>query len=926
MNVDVLSSSDLLRALRQDQEAPAPTIPSAVHDGYLKAAAVLAAIPDIKSLQPVSNTSPEQVFDAQHVLQNDLMPASSRSFGGSVMLTREARRRALSLFKGHDEIKSAIEANRPKLPTPLQLQFEKYLLADARPLDEQNVEELERTLQISLWTDDLVEGVPARDEVRRRIELQRLLQPLENLAGGDRFRGRVKELDRLRAYVGVVPPHSLLTRLGSALYRWTRPVQRSALNVYGAGGVGKSALISRFVLEHTRVRDDLKVPFAYIDFDRPGLNISDPLGIIVEALRQLSLQFPRAPYDRLRKSGERLLRSSDTERHNNARSLFADVLGAMQADLGPRPYVVVLDTFEEVQYRGESRAFELWKLIAEMQSRWPVLRVVVSGRSPVRRLPLQGAAPDAIELGGLDEESAIAVLTSDGVVDEELAGRLVKQVGGVPLSLKLVGEMVRRQLVTEGGVQDLRTKSRFWISASAEFIQGQLYDRILGHIHDEQVRRLAHPGLVLRTITPEVILHVLNEPCSLCISAPEEAARLFEELERETSLVSFDDSEGALVHRPDLRRLMLGLLREREPVRVAAIHEKAVAYYSDRQDLSSRAELVYHRAALDLPITREDVSDPEVRASLQSSISELPAGVQAKLAALGLQVPPEILNAASDEQRDLAACERVEEMLSYGVSASSELTLQLEKMLPLLNRATPLHRAAARIHAHLRQEENSMRVIEAGLALNIAAGKTLLTTGLLGEKAWAMRASGAELHPVLDALRDYAVREGGAMYILQELLQRHDVAPESQRQCLLGEIASRVVGKGSQAPALDAMQLWSLLPAFEKALEPMARSHQPALQRLAQLIVSESGVFSSTRLPILEDDDSQSVNQRANSGDSSYLSNVIDAAYAVQKFATERECWRLAGALRSLCRAWPYRVLDVRPAYLGHNRSRLARK
>jgi len=365
-----LSSSDLLRFLRQEAPTKSTAVPAALQDGYLKAASVLTAIRDIDSLHPTLTQYAGPMIDAADVLGDRLVPASSRSFDGNVMLSSEARREGLSKLNGRQEILAALEANRTERKSELQIHFERYLLNEAEPLVHQTLPELEQTLQIALWADGLIEGLPRAEAVRQLIELKRLLGPFEALAGGDRFRGRKRELDILRSFVGVLPPESLLRRLGSKLQQWVLPAERTAMSVYGPGGVGKSALIAHFMLEHTHVREDMKIPFAYIDFDRPALDISDPLSLLVEALRQLALQFPGGRYENLHSFGQSQTRELDNthggDRFSAARALFADFLGTMQANLGPRPYLIVLDTFEEVQYRGETRASPLWQLLTEM--------------------------------------------------------------------------------------------------------------------------------------------------------------------------------------------------------------------------------------------------------------------------------------------------------------------------------------------------------------------------------------------------------------------------------------------------------------------------------------------------------------------------------------------------------------------------------
>ena len=902
-----LSASDILGALRQST-ASTPDVDPKVRRDYLRAAAVLTAIRNIDELNADAPSSP---LDAKQVLGGMLMPASGSGFDGKVMLTPEARREALATFRDPAEIRNALDANPAERRSDLQKHFETYLLGKPKPLDAQDLNELRQTLQVSLWASGLLPSVPKAEDVRPRIELKQLLVHFEQLAGDDRFRGRKAEIDELRSFVGVVDPQSVVKRLGSKVYNWVRPAERAAMSLYGPGGVGKSALVARFMLEHTRVREDMKVPFAYLDFDRPTLDVSDPLGLVIEALKQLALQFPsHETYGRMSTWASDLAKSKgdqNVDRLNMARSVFADTLGTIESTLGPRPFIFVLDTFEEVQYRGETRATPLWEMLAELQKRWPFLRVVISGRAPVTSLRLAGVQPEPLELGGLDEESAIAILRADGFADEGLAKRVVRQVGSVPLSLKLVAEMYKRDLIEKGGIADLKTRSAFWISASAEVIQGQLYDRILGRIHDEQVRRLAHPGLVLRRVTPEVILHVLNEPCALNISTLDEARALFDALQEETSLVTVDDAEGALVHRSDLRRLMLGLLQQREPARVEHIHRNAVAWYEKQEGLRARAECLYHRASLGETIEKKDVAHPDVRSSLQASISELPAKVQATLASFGLQVSKDILEGASREEQDAAYQAQVEELLPYGRSATSQLSALLGEFERRLDRATPLFRTAARIFRNMDDDARAAELIEQGLTQSVAACRPLLTVELLAEKAWMMRQE-KELPDVLDALSDYAQRENNKLYRLQERLQRlaRVRAQPPARKSVNPHLAEETCTLVSQ---INSPQVaWDLFPALAPVAQQLAETRPDALVHVASLVVADESPFSTARFP----------NPRANDS----LSRFIGAAYSALKDSPADAAQSFAYAITQLAKAWPYTLLQVRPPY-GRSREHL---
>jgi hypothetical protein len=107
----------------------------------------------------------------------------------------------------------------------------------------------------------------------------------------------------------------------------------------------------------------------------------------------------------------------------------------------------------------------------------------------------------------------------------------------------------------------------------------RLYQRLLHHITDPEVRKLAHPGLVLRRITPGIIRDVLAEPCGLEVEDAVAAQRLFERLRNQVSLVA-PAEPGILRHRPDVRRMMLPLILEDKPEQARRIQERAVTFMS----------------------------------------------------------------------------------------------------------------------------------------------------------------------------------------------------------------------------------------------------------------------------------------------------------------------------------------------------------
>jgi hypothetical protein len=130
-------------------------------------------------------------------------------------------------------------------------------------------------------------------------------------------------------------------------------------------------------------------------------------------------------------------------------------------------------------------------------------------------------------------------------------------------------------------------------------VQGRLYERVLGHVHDPDVKALAVPGLVLRYVTPELIRKVLAGPCKLGDVDGDRANTIFEKLGDEVALVVQGDRHQSLELRPELRRIVLDDLAvdvASEPQQ-RAIREAAVEFFAG--DPEHRAEELYHRLWLD---------------------------------------------------------------------------------------------------------------------------------------------------------------------------------------------------------------------------------------------------------------------------------------------------------------------------------------
>ncbi len=628
-------------------DRPAPPAVEPLYDGYHESAAVLGWY-EPKTLQPTTPADPGGL---------------DRLVAGSVAATDNHGQRRLSIgadlrvavlrqLRERDAVPAALAANPAEAGDVLYRVMREQLTGKAAPLEDMALEGLHSLALVSGWLRAAgFPDLPDEEALNRRIAWLTLLAPFELLVG-DHFRGRAAELARLRAYVGVLSPGSAE---GPATVRSSAPQEDLLpLVISGPGGVGKSTLLARFILDHARALERDRFPFVYLDFDRPGVDGAEPLTLLIEALNQLAVEYPEvgprlAP---IREGWLRLLQGSDPP--DRARRSAAADFGSLLHSVGAsgRPVLFVLDTFEEVQWRSLEHVDTIWDTLREIHRGAPQLRVVIAGRGEITGHPVQPMA-----LAGLDPEAAIGFLLAHGVADAALAERVAAEVGGDPQNL----ELAARTYHAEGpaALEGL---------LGPGLIRQKLYNRVLDHVHEEDVRRLAHPGLVLRRLTPELILEVLAEPCDLGISTPAEAQRLFDELGRETALVTFD-VDGALIHRPDLRRTILALLEADEPEKARQIHAAAVAHYEPGPgDPVDRAEEIYHRLKLGLD---RDVClarwVPGVGPRLINAVDELDPAPSAFLAAqLGLAVTDRVRAAAALEDWERLVAARARTLLDNG--------------------------------------------------------------------------------------------------------------------------------------------------------------------------------------------------------------------------------------------------------------------
>jgi len=416
------------------------------------------------------------------------------------------------------------------------------------------------------------------------------------------------------------------------------------MGLSGIGGAGKSALLAELV---SRVRgpDWRGQPVIWLDFDHPARIRLDQAGLMSELLRQVALhpgfdsalaQQGRAYLDNARvESGDyRTLEGLGSAQIGHI-SMWHDLLD--KSRVRGLQLLVICDTFEEVLYRGEDERELLLQLLRRLgrPNETDSVRVICSGRE----LPgLPDWEPDhALALKDLPPEPAAELFWRTAGIPENAqwpVAALIEKFGGNPLVVKLLA----RQTAGNGAVLHRLLKDKVPAGADSEFVQGFLYTRILNRIRTDRpaVRKLALPGLALRRVSPILIRDVLAAPCGLGKLDNQECADLFHELARQFWLVQATPDAQVVLHRRDLRRLMLLGMESRYADAIREIHRGAVSFYEQARDPAlsldeQQLEADYHRLLLGELLTLETDYAHELLQTLGPDLACVPVSARATL-------------------------------------------------------------------------------------------------------------------------------------------------------------------------------------------------------------------------------------------------------------------------------------------------------
>jgi hypothetical protein len=865
-----MERADLFKAVddhlaRLDATLQAPA--SARYGAFHAAAAVLHTFDE--GLQPAPVPGPAETLD--DVLGN----STAMQVGAGEWryeLDADVRRAVLRQLGNRAAMISARAANRDVRSDAVQEALDAWIGGTARPIAEQSERELAASFEVAGWLHGIMEGVPDQATLRAALDRIYLLAPFEGLVKKN-FAGRKDELTVLKEYVGVLPgtAWSWLRQRAAEVVSWH---EKPPLVIHGPGGIGKSTLVGKFVLEHAEIEDDKRFPFVYLDFDRADLLAAEPLTILLEAVRQIGIQWPslRSECDALRRRWtQQIVRAQQRPSNDvggNAQqvpSVVADwamFLGDFERfmarpEIAGRPVLLVLDTFEEVQSRSQAVVERITHFLEDLQRAVPRLRTVFSGRAALDDPAAAQSLPRAqsMPLSQLDPESAASILRLEGM-PEPLASKTASWVGGHPLVLQLACELLQRLQQQHGNETGLALFEADAARAQLESGGAQrfLYTRILDHIRnaDARVADIAHPGLVLRRLTPELILNVLAQPCGVQVADLADAEQLLNSLSSEVALVT-SIGPREVRHRSDLRKLMLKAMTadpETQPV-IRRIHELAVGYYEKEHERthapSDRAEELYHRLALDQPTETLDARWLDVvQPLLFTVLDELPASARAWLSArLRVELDPEARAAASTEVWERDAERRVQELLVFN---QPERALEVMRERDARTPASPLFVLEARALEASGQPDAALDIVDAAIDQTFRAGADAVRFDVLlvGAEIDRRRGNLAECTRRLELAEVLAAQRGDALSQLRAAgarLALFDAEPSSE------STSAREVVATTAAQRIDRLTDRELMLAPESArlvAAELVHTNLPVVRRVVRVV--GLGTIDLTRL------------------------------------------------------------------------------
>jgi tetratricopeptide (TPR) repeat protein len=430
--------------------------------------------------------------------------------------------------------------------------------------------------------------------------------------------------------------------------------QPRVLQVWGAGGMGKSTLL-RWLIARRCVPKPERMGCARVDFDSidPFAATRQPWLVLLEVAAQLNKQLRDAPFhELLRQHGEhreRLrLRPGDIHAYAPApyvaadELIAADVRGRFADALRELPaaerVLIVLDTLEDALVLDDPRREQgdllaLLHELAGVLERAPRVRLILSGRYDLAE-ELTGYSEairsgGSMQLTGFTDEEAHSYVSERRGLRRDLVESVMRAAAGVPFRLALIADAVeQRPDMTPAEVEEYRDADLLW-----------LIERVVERV-ENGVRWLLRYGVVPRVldlafVRDEMRPHLLkamsgtassDDPQTDAVPArrrrqavwrtnllgPDDhldVEDLWSRLKRyagRSSWVVVDDSESEAVRfQPEVVNPMRGLLMQRQVYsdlqRDACTYFERRAHADPERGLRWMREAIYHRFQLEGP-------------------------------------------------------------------------------------------------------------------------------------------------------------------------------------------------------------------------------------------------------------------------------------------------------------------------------------
>jgi tetratricopeptide (TPR) repeat protein len=656
--------------------------------------------------------------------ENDGQPTVTPSGGRRWRLYSTIRSEGLRRLGTRAAMAEALRLNwngRPE--TALQAMLDAVIFGKLPDIGSLNREKLAALITVNDWLSGILPPteLPPREAVAAAFVREDALAPYRRLVAHG-FVGRDRELDMLNQFIN--------TRRSDASHP-------GPMIIFGIGGIGKSTLLAKFLLDAITEDSTRHLLVGHLDMDDPALDPQQPHTLILELARQVGIHRPalkRQSEDVMQQIRERGGQQTALEARYSESALIEESMLKPMAllledayDAGVRRYIIVVDTFERVPRFGDEAVRNVLDPLIELSEEWfPEARLILSGRvsaaediptwaTETRRRPLELRALEMSAARTLLKQLVGGIQLSNNDCDTILTA-----VGTSPLSVRLAARLIQSHGVHAFTID----RQRFLDALHKEKIEVFLFGRVLGDL-DDRLKPIAYPGLIVRQITAGVIREVLAEPCGLRLQdgGTDAVKDLFQALRKERALVDVEraDEDEALSdrevfrYRADLREEVLpDVLHEVDPTIASKIDKLAVEYYSRFETVEARTEELYHRLRLMQPPKIFDQHWFAAARRLRSSIDELPASSRAWLSdKLGQAVDADALKVASQSVRERDLARRVQTLVSAG---KAEEALRLLEADNTPTRSFRLHQLE--MHA-LRMARRTMDALE--LALRVAA-------------------------------------------------------------------------------------------------------------------------------------------------------------------------------------------------------------